>query len=301
MADPEPRPRDALHPPAASDDLTGEAALRAILPTLEALPAASIIRPNASVAVVVATLFEIVRVLREPARVERFALLDPSLVPRDAADQLDTLARALWYLDTRARSVAASTTAVRVDPAIIADARDTHARMLAVLAYHFGDQPVWKPEVADLRRPRSHLDLAACLTRLAGHHRVHRATLMHDVARYREDDARHAESLVHAILTSLERSEPHPTADLRARCWTRVASLYGDVRAAVLFLYRHEPHELARFPGLPMVGKKRRGALPKNKQPQADSAPSDASDNTQPDEPDSRDARDVQPNESDPS
>lgn len=146
---------------------------------------------------------------------------------------------------------ALAVSAAKVPLATIEDATGLRAEMLDVAGYQLRRYPAAMEKVADIRRGRGHLDLTRDLQRLGALYRDYAAVLRDD-GFYDPTDADRADRLAGEILGALGDAPLSDHAEARAqamRIFVLMEKSYDELRAALLFLTRHEGGA-ERFPPL---------------------------------------------------
>lgn len=180
----------------------------------------------------------------------RFARLPADEFDAGVLDLWVPSARAVLYLLPLVRTEAAAQGQARLPMDLVTQAVAVRDRMLRLCEYHFGDDPVLGPEVADIRSGVGYLDLGLDLMRLGRIYATQRAAVAADTKHYRKDDAALAAALASRIQEELDK-DPNAALATRTRelnqAWTLLVRTYLEIRAAALFLFRNDAEELARW------------------------------------------------------
>jgi hypothetical protein len=230
------------------DPSLGKNALAALRETLDALPEDDVVAPNSDSETGALAGLVLVDVARRPEVAKRFALLPAAVFDPETVERLAKAAWALWYTQVESRTASATQTAVRVDPAVVAESVELKGRLQKLLEYHLGDQPELALELADIRLGTGYSDLASDLQRYARLSDDHPEEVTGDRKLFRKGDARRARELAGLIIADLKgsMSDRASVTNLRNRAWTLLSRDYGEVVATGAFLFRHEP-ALARL------------------------------------------------------
>jgi len=229
------------------DPQTGRDALAKVMPRLSSIPRERLLAPHVEVARAAAAAVTVARrASRSPMR-ERFALLPKELFDVACVDDLEVIAQAAWYARTEATDERAAAVAVRISPAIMEEATDVKARVMALCDYHLADDPAVAVLLDDIRPGTGYADLANDLVRLARISRRHDEALRLDTKNYRETDAKRADELAAAIMGALAETERERARwEMAARAWTLLVETYAEVAAAGRWIFRDQP-ELSIF------------------------------------------------------
>lgn len=248
-----------------SHDAASKAALGALMPRIEAIPAEAVRVPNADVEACAIFAQGVGRRVKEPALHARFSSLPAQEFDIAHVDDLESIASAVWYATIQLATATATRTDVKVPSELVQRATETKTRMLKVVTYHFEDHPKLGAEIADIILGTGYRDLASDLTRLATIYVDERATVSKDPKHYVVADADNAPQLAQQIIDHLgltPTSEESRWMDIVARGWTLLSETYGEVAAAGLWLRRRERGE-EMFSSLVAAGRNRRSKLKK--------------------------------------
>ena len=119
--------------------------------------------------------------------------------------------------------------------------------------YYFADDPVLADELARLRPGTGHRDLAGDLIGYADIYESRFEIVSQDMKYYRPTDLADARKIAKQIVDLLSASlttEARAAAADQVRAWTLLRQVYGEVRAAGLFIERHDPTSVERYPSL---------------------------------------------------
>lgn len=231
------------------DPLVGEEAFSARHPSLRAMDPSQVIAPNCDCSTAAAVSLQVANAASVPPRAAMFTALG-TFLGEHTPELLRTQAWTLWYLESRLQSILATKTEARVSPALVDEAIKARVRVVRLLDYHFGDNPLMAAELRDINLGSGFMDLASDMTRLAGHISVHKVQLSADPVNYRADDEAKLRGFANEILAALNGDRSNETADLRNRAWTQLSTTYWNLKAAADFLFRNSPPEMALFPAL---------------------------------------------------
>ncbi len=237
----------------AFDPKVGEGAFKKLEATLRALPADAIATPNCDVQDGAVGALALVDLANHPTRKALFELLHEQLFAKDTVEKLETSAWAAWYAHTRVLSEMAGASGMRVDATMYQESGKLLRDLLQLIEYHVGKVPEVAVEIADIRTGLGYQDRASDLARVAALWDEWERELRDDKRLYREHDSAKARDYAHQIVTALRAHTPDATAawlDLRNRAWTLMSSLYTDVQAAGVFVFRHQPESAAQFVAL---------------------------------------------------
>jgi hypothetical protein len=243
-----PKPsKDAAPPPADSskplDPQAAEKAFHAVKQRLlgldpEKLAARSVDLEKAAVAAAA-----VGRWVKEKEVRARFASLPKKYFDQAHVDDLEKIALAAWHAAVSLRSASAGKSDAKLPVSLVQKATSIKQRMLPLCEYHFGDDPVDGPEVADIKLGAGYGDLASDLLRLAKLYKKHRARVKTDAKYYVAGDEAEAGRTAHAILRELgeaKNQDQKAWTDLTLRAWTLLEEVYNEVAAAGAWLYRFE-------------------------------------------------------------
>ncbi|MFO0613671.1 MAG: hypothetical protein U0414_13830 [Polyangiaceae bacterium] len=188
--------------------------------------------------------------IESPRIAEKFAKMPAEYMGDATPASLRTLAHALFYLETRARTKAATSSNVQVSLALMNEGVELRERMLRVLGYHFVGDPDMTAELADIRSGQGYMDLATDLARLATHYTQHASALAEDKRHYHANDQVRARGISKEIFAALQGGSDTAIVDLRNRAFTTLLEVYGRLKAAGDFIFADSPTDLALFPAL---------------------------------------------------
>jgi hypothetical protein len=234
------------------DPAAAETAFNTLLPRLQALSKDTLLVLNTDLQDAAILALAASRFTAEPEPAARFALLHHDVFdPQHLAD-LAPAALAAHHAGLRLRSARATSTEAKIPVALADEATQVKTRMLRLTAHVYQDDPKRLAEVEDIRLGTGYKDLAGDLTRLAKLYADDPETVAKDGINYRASDTDDARTLAQKILTALGESRSEEEArwvDLAQRTFTLLRNIHDEVRAAGLFLYRHDDGE-KKFPSL---------------------------------------------------
>jgi len=187
----------------------------------------------------------------------RFESLPKEHFDQAHVDDLAGIALAAWHAAIALRSANAGKTEAKLPVSLVAEATAVRARMVALVDYNFGDDPVDRTEIDDIKVGTGYTDLASDLLRLAKLYAKHRERVKLDPKNYQAGDQAAAGRIGHAIMRELgeaKNQEQKVWSDLAARAWTLLIGVYDEVSSAGSWLYRHEGGA-QRFPSLYTAGR----------------------------------------------
>jgi len=187
----------------------------------------------------------------------RFASLPKKHFDQAHADDLDGVALATWHAAITLRSANAGKSEAKLPVSLVQQATALRARMVLLVDYNFGDNPVDRTEIDDIKVGSGYTDLASDLLRLAKLYAKYKDAVKLDPKNYQAGDDSAAGRVAHAIMRELgeaKNQEQKVWSDLVARSWTLLIGVYDEVAAAGSWLYRHEG-AAQRFPSLHSAGR----------------------------------------------
>lgn len=229
-----------------------EAMLRSLRARLEAIPRERVVSINVDVQAAAVVALAVCRFVAQDDVRARFDLLPNELFDHANLDDLPLLADAVIQAQLDAQRAKAQVRDGKLPTALVEEASELRMRMLELTEYIFRHDAKRATEVAAIRSGTSYLDLASGLVRLADLYRDEHGLVERDPINYRPEDEKRARQLAEQVRTALggaQGQEHKQAADLVARAWTLLRDAYAEVRAAGLFLFRHEGDE-AKFPSL---------------------------------------------------
>jgi hypothetical protein len=234
------------------DPKQAEEAFRTLEPRLLAIPRDRLQEPRINPRRAGEAAREVGHALGQPEVRARFV----ELAGRDGfdlqlLDDLPLAAGAAWYARSKLEEASQASDAAQVPLQLFQEATGLRTRMLKVLDYHLGDDPVMAARLAAIRGGKGHQDLANDLHALADLYEQRHAELADDHRHYRGADEDAARRAAGAILQALSGSGPEVTrwTEMQSRTWTFLQQCYEQVRRAGQYLfYFEEPDEL--FPPL---------------------------------------------------
>lgn len=187
----------------------------------------------------------------------RFASLPAEHFDHASVDDLEKVALSAWHAAVMARSASAGKSEAKLPVDLVREALGLKQRMLDLVTYHFGTDPVDGPEVEDIRIGIGYSDLAADLVRLRKLYEKHHDRVKLDPKNYRKTDVGDAGRIAHQIFQELGESrnqDQKAWSDLSTRAFTLLIKVYAEVSAAGQWLWRREDG-LAKFPSLYWAGR----------------------------------------------
>lgn len=254
----------------------GAAALAALKPRLDRVPASQLEPPRIDVAQAATFALSLSQKVQEKSLRSRFERLPAAEFDASVLDDLAVVARATLQAAQAVQSSDATAQRTRVPLSLAQDAAALRDRMLRLCAYHFDDDDILGAEVRDIRRGSGYLDLASDLDRLATLCRAQRERLANDPRLYRAGDVAEASRLAAQLRDALGQTGPGSpkksaaARDTLWRCLRLLQDTYAEVAAAGRFLLRREGGD-AQFPSLGAAAQ--RAAPKKRKKPASPPTP----------------------------
>ncbi|MFO0618096.1 MAG: hypothetical protein U0414_36225 [Polyangiaceae bacterium] len=232
------------------DPIIGERSLLLVKPILMQLDPSTIIAANIDSCYAANEAASFATNIETPRIAERFAKMHADYMGDATPAFLRTLAQALFYVETRARTKAATASNVQVSVALVNEGVELRERMLRVLGYWFQDDPTMAAELANIRIGSGYMDLASDLARLATHYTQHLAVISQDKKHYNANDHIRARGIAKEIFAALQGATDNAIVDLRNRAFTKLLQVYSRLKAAGEFIFADSPMDLALFPAL---------------------------------------------------
>ena len=235
-----------------TDPSAAEDAFLSLKPRLDELPEDELTTVNLDVQKVASAIIAIGRKIRQPEIRSRFAGL-----PRDEfdirnVDGLEAAGMAAFHATIELLRASVHGSEAKVPLSMVEHANQIKQRMLDLLDYHVGDDPVDGPEINSIRQGQGYTDLASDLLRLAELYNKHDELVRRDIKNYVTTDREQAGRLGHEILAVLGKNRDS-TQRLWSlyvrRCLTLIRNMYGEVSAAGRWLYRRQDAN-SMFPSL---------------------------------------------------
>lgn len=232
----------------------GEAALEQLRPRYMALAADDVARPSLDLRAASLAALGVALRLKTPALRARFeALAASGQWKLSHLDDLESLARAAWFVRHRIDAAAATRSEAQVPAKTVNDGTAVRARMRKVTEFHYDDDEKLGPLLAYLRKGTGYQDLADDLVGYAEVYKAKRAEIEATPRHYRATDHAAALRLANEILGHLGLAGTHELdalADLAARAFTLLLASYDEVCAAGRFLERANPDVERLYPSL---------------------------------------------------
>jgi hypothetical protein len=247
----------AAPPPEELSPKAAEKAFEAVRPRMQALDAKNLAAQTVDIEKAAFAAAGIGRWVKSKGPRARFARLPQEDFDQAHVEDLETVALAAWHAAVTARTASAGKSEAKLPADLVRQALDLKERMLELVTYHFGNDPVDGPEIQDIKLGNGYADLAADLVRLRKLYAKHREHVKLDPKNYRKTDEAGAGKVAHHIFQELgeSRNQDQKTwADLSARAFTLLVHTYAEVSGAGQWLWRHEDGAL-KFPSLYLVGR----------------------------------------------
>lgn len=197
------------------------------------------------------------RRIKEGEERARFASLPAKHFDQVHVEGLETIAMATWYTAVSLRTASSGASEAKVPAALAQQAMALRERMLRLLSYYVGDDPVDGPELVDIRQGTGYADAASDLVRLAKLYRKRHDVVKNDSKNFVKTDEADAGRCAHAIVTALGEAKNQEQAlwsEMMQRSFTLLDTTYAEVKSAGWWLYRSED-PAARFPSLYVMGR----------------------------------------------
>jgi hypothetical protein len=248
----------------ALDPEAARKAFEAVLPRLQALSTDDVLHLTTDLQRAAYAAAAIARQVSVSPLRERFAELPARTFDQSSIDDLEPVSLACWYAAVEQLSAKATTTDVKLPAVLVHSATDIRTRMLNLLDYHLGDDPVYGLELASIRRGGGHTDIANDLVRLGKLWLMHHDDIKDDRKNYDASDGDNARKYAQTIFVLLggpSEQQRHWT-DLVARAWTLLLQVYDEVAETGRWLLRHDDPKLS-FPSLYAAGRNPRSSTKK--------------------------------------
>ncbi len=247
------------------DTTSGQQDFEKIKSVLLNLKESELVQPNLDLEASAMAAITIAERANEPALRARFDALPAAEFSRDTIDALARAGRAALHVAIKARTESATTTAVKVDPALMQEAIEKRALMLRVLVYNLAHLPSVILEAEDIQQGTGYLDAASDLSRTSGLYTEHKDELKGDTKFYDPNDAQEAVRIASSIRESYRTSSNQSElwADFAPRVFTHLTQLYKDLQETAHWLLRKDPAARDQFPALRTAI----GITPKKKKP----------------------------------
>jgi hypothetical protein len=229
--------------PSVPETAASSAALQKLEPRLRALPHDRLTPPRGDAKIAALAALGVADRLASPEARAKFARLPKEEFDPAHLEDLRTAAWAVWNAREALDAAVAKTAEQPLPPALIERALPLKERMIRVLSYYFAEDADLKKPLQQMQRRKGNAELPADLSRLGKLYRERKSTIEADTKHYRAGDADEADAIAAeaAQLAASRRGEAETKAtDLLARTFTLLLSIYDEVRAAGLYLYRRE-------------------------------------------------------------
>ena len=237
--------------PTTSVPDTASAALQQLEPRLRAIPQDRLAAPRADAKLLALAALSVADRLAPPEVRARFARLPGEELDPAHLDDLRPVAWALWHAREELDALVAKGASLELPAPLLERGLALKERMLRVLGYYFAEE--LKKPLQQMQRRKGTGELPADLSRLAGLYRERRSTLEADKMHYRAGDADEADGVAAEAgrLAAARRGEAEARGGEQvARAAALLLEVYGEVRAAGLYLFRREPNAADLFPQL---------------------------------------------------
>lgn len=263
-------PKAVSAPEAPSHGDTGALAWKKLVDRIRALPAAEVKPINADVGEAALLAIGVAARVNEAPLYPRFEAISGAEFKLANVRDLTDVAWAAKHAAIVADRLRAAGSEAKIPATLLKQATEIEGRMQRCCEYYFSDDPVLGVEVARLSPGTGHRDLAEDLLGYAAIYEQRMAVIEHDRKHFRAGDladARTAAKQIFDILAASLSSEARVAADDHARAWTLLSQVYGEVRAAGLFIERADAASPHRYPSLHTAGRDPGGRPKKTETP----------------------------------
>jgi hypothetical protein len=241
--------RNTSHREAALELRLAQQAFERLAPSLAAIPADRVEGLHLDLQSVAIVARKVSKLVDRPEVRQRLVALPREVFDPRNLDLLRELSLAAWWARARANLEASQGNEIRVEPDLVKRAREVKHRMIQVLEYFFLNDTRVRGALDAIRGGTGHQTLASDLIELAELYQTHREAIRRDPFWYRETDRELAQSYAGQIVEELTTESADEWPDLVARLWTRLHTVYEEVRLAGTYVFRDGPLADA-FPSL---------------------------------------------------
>lgn len=195
---------------------------------------------------------------RAPFEAQLPQFFDPAIL-----DRLGPAAWAVWYGETRRRTLEATSSGGKLSVKTLERSTDVKQRMLRVVSHALGEHPKAGREVESIRAGRGFADLGQDLVRLAGLYEKYRKIVEKDGLYYDAADVSLAKSLAGQILFEMGESQTQELTELKgelAQAFVVLRQDYDTVRRYAAAFWNDDDY----FPSLYTTGPSSRSSSKKS-------------------------------------
>jgi hypothetical protein len=236
------------------DAALASAAFDKLRARLAAVPPAALQPARPDLRPLLATAFAAAQAAAEPELQARLARLPAEELSPETAQLLGDAAWALWHARGELDKALQPPADPQLPAELVEGSGQLRERMLRVLRYWFEDDAeLGKPLAALARKKPAPGELPADLRRLAALYRERQEALKADARHYKAEDAAEADRLageISAQLSAFGAEGIRSWTEQLARAQALLVELYGELRAAALYLLRKDASAGERFPDL---------------------------------------------------
>jgi len=229
-------------------------ALERLRPRLLALTPAQLLPLRPDLRPMLAAAQALAQEVAEPALRARLSRLPREELDPVHAEQLGLAADGVAEARVQLDAALATPQEAQLPAELVEKAGALKERMLRVARYHLEDDEAVGKTLASLQRKRTgHGEMAADLRRLGQLYREQKSALAADTRHYRESDAAEAEQVAREIgaqLSAVGGEAIRAATEELSRAQALLVQSHEEVRAALLFLLRHDATAPERFPAL---------------------------------------------------
>ncbi|MEI7892063.1 MAG: hypothetical protein WCI05_03170 [Myxococcales bacterium] len=225
-------------------------AIEQFQPLMDALGPKEVVRRTNDANLAATQILARAEELNKPELLERLATLPPKEWDIGCVSRAMVGARAILALTAKRSTVNVQSTSARIDAALAEESSTVRKRMMRLCKYHFGDDPVLGPELADIATGSGYLDTAQDLIRLAAIYSKNQSIVSTDRKHYVATDEKDALRLAERIQEEYDKAhsvEQKLAGDQVARAWTLLVRDYDQLRRAASFLFWGNDERLAEF------------------------------------------------------
>jgi hypothetical protein len=170
-------------------------------------------------------------------------------------DSLAELSLATWHARQQQQLSSGVTSGATIPVDVVEEASAVRSRMLRVLEYYFGDDPIIGPKLSVVRAGTGYQDLANDLEVTADLYEEPslKALITRDPLHYRAEDAARARALSSATFSALglgSDGQAKRLAESSQRAWTLLSRTYDKLRLAGQYVFADQEDVAATYPSL---------------------------------------------------
>jgi hypothetical protein len=240
------------------DASAARAAFDKVRAQLDAVPLDQLLPVRINIQTAAAVVHGVAERDTAPERRARFEQLAAAGVfDLQCLDSLADLSLATWYARQQQQISSGVAAGAMLPVSVVDEASALRARMLKVLEYYFGDEPVTGPKLRELRAGTGYQDLAHDLQLSADMYQEApvKALISRDPKHYQVNDPARARELASAIFSGLGlglegEGETQRFAQAGQRGWTLLSRAYDKLRAAGQYIFADQEDVGASYPSL---------------------------------------------------